>query len=193
MQAMVETLLMLARAEAGQLSLKLKSIDSADLLDDCWALFSPRAEARHLTLQWQPSVPIPIETDPEKLRIIFHNIFDNAVSYADEAGTVKVSANVTEGKFHVEVANTGSRVSPEQSSRLFDRFWRGDQARAGVGLHCGLGLSLCERLARLLKGEIKVQTTEGGWFTVRLTLPATPTESTTTFRDIPASIPATSA
>ncbi len=172
MQAMVETLLMLARAEAGQLSLKLQTTDAADLLDDSWALFSPRAEARRLNLQWQVRGPIPIETDPEKLRIILHNLFDNALSYADEAGTIRVSAQIAGDNFRLEVANTGSRVTAEQSTHLFDRFWRGDQARASVGVHCGLGLSLCQRLSKLLKGEIEIQTTEAAWFTARLTLPA---------------------
>jgi two-component system, OmpR family, heavy metal sensor histidine kinase CusS len=186
MQAMVETLLMLARAEAGQLSLKLQSVDAADLLDDCWALFSPGAESRRLNIQWQTAGPILIENDPEKLRIIFQNLFDNAVSYADEAGTLRVSANIIAGEFRLEVANTGSRVGPEQMSHLFERFWRGDQARANVGIHCGLGLSLCQRLTRLLRGNIEIQTTERGWFTVRITLPTGRAESPTVSDKVPA-------
>lgn len=172
MQALVESLLLLARAEAGQLPLKLQSTDAADLLDDCWALFSPRAEARRQKVQWHADGPIPIETDPEKLRIVLHNLFDNAVSYADDAGSIRVAAELRGDEFRVEVANTGSRVGAEQMKHLFERFWRGDKARAEVGVHCGLGLSLCQRLARLLKGRIEVQTTEHGWFTVRLTLSA---------------------
>jgi two-component system heavy metal sensor histidine kinase CusS len=172
MQAMVEALLMLARAEAGQLSLKLQSTDAADLIDDCWALFNPSAEARGLRARWQINGPVPIETDPEKLRIILHNLFDNAVSYADDAGEVRITAGLREDEFRLEVANTGSRVTTGDAGHLFDRFWRGDQARADVGVHCGLGLSLCQRLARLLKGRIDIQTVENGWFTVRLTLPA---------------------
>jgi two-component system sensor histidine kinase QseC len=186
MQAMVETLLMLARAEAGQLSLKLQATDAAVLLEDCWALFSPRADARRLNVLWQVAGPIPIETDPEKLRIILHNLFDNAVSYADEAGTLRVSATLAADEFQVAVANTGSRVAAQQSHHLFERFWRGDQARANVGIHCGLGLSLCQRLSRLLKGEIEVQTTERGWFTVRLTLPAGRVEEPAVSDEIPA-------
>ncbi len=185
MQAMVETLLMLARAEAGQLSLKLQSTDAADLLEDCWALFSPRAEARRLNVLWQAAGPIPIETDPEKLRIILRNLFDNAVSYADEAGTLRVSATLAANEFQVAVANTASRVAAEQSHHLFERFWRGDQARADVGIHCGLGLSLCQRLSRLLKGEIEVQTAERGWFTVRLTLPTGRVEEKRTILQAP--------
>jgi two-component system, OmpR family, heavy metal sensor histidine kinase CusS len=186
MQAMVETLLMLARAEAGQLSLKLQSTDAADLMDDCWALFSPRAEQRCLNIQWQVAGPIPIETDPEKLRIILHNLFDNAVSYANESGTIRISAKVTGDKFHLDVANTGNRISPEQFTHLFDRFWRGDQARASVGVHCGLGLSLCQRLCKLLKGEIEIQTTEGDWFIARLKLPVGPVQHTIAPQEFPA-------
>ncbi|MGD0462759.1 MAG: ATP-binding protein [Tepidisphaeraceae bacterium] len=185
MQAMVEMLLLLARAEAGQLSLKLQSTDAADLIDDCWALFSGRAEARRLNVQWQAVGPIPIETDPEKLRIILHNLFDNAVSYADEAGALRVSATLSADVFRVEVANTASRLGPEQSSHFFDRFWRGDQARTDVGIHCGLGLPLCQRLSRLLKGEIEIQTTERGWFIARLTLPAGRLEEPAASDEIP--------
>jgi two-component system sensor histidine kinase QseC len=172
MQAMVETLLILARADAGQLSLTLKTTDFADLLEDCWALFLPRAQARGLEVQWQAPAPILVETDPEKLRIVLHNIFDNVVSYGDDRGTVRVIAEVKQDRVLVEIANTGSLIAPEKTGQLFDRFWRGDEARAQTGVHCGLGLSLCQRLSRLLKGVIEIESTPGNWFIVRLSLPA---------------------
>jgi two-component system heavy metal sensor histidine kinase CusS len=173
MQAMVETLLILARADAGQLSLTLKTTDFADFLEDCWALFLPRAQARGLNLQWQVPASIFVETDPEKLRIILHNIFDNAVSYADNGGTIRVAAEGKQDRLLVEIANTGSLIPPDKTAQLFDRFWRGDQARSQTGVHCGLGLSLCQRLSRLLKGQIEIQSTPQNWFIVRLWLPAT--------------------
>ncbi|MGD0770831.1 MAG: ATP-binding protein [Tepidisphaeraceae bacterium] len=172
MQAMVETLLVLARADAGQLSLKLQNTDAADLLDVCWALFAPRAQARGLQLQWQVPGPIFIETDPERLLIILQNLFDNAVSYANDAGTLRVTARLDSDRLLIEVANTGSLIPPGDADQLFERFWRGDQARADTGVHCGLGLSLCQRLSRLLNGHIQVQTAQRDWFIVRLTLPA---------------------
>jgi two-component system, OmpR family, heavy metal sensor histidine kinase CusS len=172
MQAMVESLLLLARAEAGQLSLKLEATDAADLIEGCWAFFAHRAEVRKLNLQWRAESPIPIDTDADKLRVIFNNLFDNAVSYAEDAGSLRVTAELRGGEFHAEVANTGSRVSADQTPHLFERFWRGDKARADAGVHCGLGLSLCQRLVRLLSGRLEVQTAAGGWFIVRLTLPA---------------------
>jgi len=176
MQGMIEALLMMARADAGQLAVKLQSVDAADLIDDCWAMFVHQADARGLVVHINVQRPALLETDPEKIRIILHNLFDNAVAYANDAGTVRISADVSEGRFHLEVANTGSRISPEEVQRVFDRFWRGDESRANTGVHCGLGLSLCQRLARLLNGEIEIHSEKMDWFTVRLTLPVgTPT------------------
>lgn len=172
MQSMVETLLILTRADAGLLSLDRKKVDFADLLDDCWAMFSPRAQGRALNLQWRVASPILIETDPEKLRIILHNIFDNSVSYTPGGGTVRVDAEMKGDRLRVEIANTAPQIPADQASHLFDRFWRGDQARAETGVHCGLGLSLCQRLSRLLEGQIDVESTAENWFIVRLSLPA---------------------
>jgi signal transduction histidine kinase len=172
MQAMVETLLILTRADSGQLSFTLKSIDFSDLIDDCWALFLRRAEARRLSVEWSVPSAVFVETDPEKLRIILHNIFDNAVSYADDGGKLKVAAEVKNDRLVIEIGNSGSRISPDKIRQLFDRFWRGDQSRTDTGLHCGLGLSLCQRLARLLNAQINIESTAGNWFIVRLSLPA---------------------
>lgn len=172
MQAMVETLLILARTDAGQLLLALKTTDFADLLNECWALFQPRAQGRGLNMQWQAPAPIFIETDPEKSRIVLRNIFDNAVSYADNGGTIRVTTEMKQDRLLIEIANTGSRIAPDKTAQLFDRFWRGDQARTQTGVHCGLGLSLCQRLMPLLKGQIEIQSTPEHWFIVRLWLPA---------------------
>jgi two-component system heavy metal sensor histidine kinase CusS len=173
MKDMVEALLVLTRADAGQLSLKTKKIDAADLLEDTWALFVARAQERNLSVEWKVSGPIFIETDPEKLLIIFQNLFDNSICYANPSGAVRISASMTPQRLLIEVANTGNRVPREKAGQLFQRFWRGDQARADTGSHCGLGLSLCQRLTRFLQGAIEIEIQDPEWFVVRLTLPAT--------------------
>ena len=179
---MVETLLILARADAGQLSLTLKN---TDFRRSARRLLGPVSSSRpgpRPDLQWQISAPIFIETDPEKLRIVLHNIFDNAVSYADDRGAIRVAAELKQDRLLIEIANSGSVIPPDKTSQLFDRFWRGDQARTQTGVHCGLGLSLCQRLARLLNGKIEIQSTARNWFIVRFFLPASPTDSSRSVR-----------
>jgi two-component system heavy metal sensor histidine kinase CusS len=166
MQEMVESLLLLARADSGQLAAVQRTIDLSLLLSECWAVCQPRAEQRGLRVGWEVPSPCMIESDPDKLRIIFHNLFDNAVCHADENGTIRVVVDAEA----VEISNSGSRVGSDELPHLFDRFWRGDQSRTDTGLHCGLGLSLCRRLMELLGGQISVQAQRGGNFVVRCSI-----------------------
>ena len=101
---------------------------------------------------------------------MFSNLFDNAVSYVPDHGTVTISTDGAGAQISVGVANTGSTLASEQVAQVFDRFWRGDRSRA-IGLHCGLGLSLCQRIITLLGGTIAATSSVGGTFAVAVTLP----------------------
>ncbi len=176
MQAMVENLLMLCRADAGHLAVKRQRVDVGAMLRDLWSMFEHRAEARRLDVQWQLVDRSAAEADPPKLQIVIQNLFDNAVSYANERGRIRISTARREKLLLVEIVNSGSAVAASDTVHVFDRFWRGDVSRSQTGVHCGLGLSLTQRLVRLLGGEITVETTAGGDFAVRLTLPASAVE-----------------
>jgi two-component system, OmpR family, heavy metal sensor histidine kinase CusS len=169
MQTMIENLLLLARAEAGQLPLVFGAFDLSFLLGECWALFEPRSRERQLAVTWSVDRPCPIRTDRGKLQIVLNNLLDNAVSYADQNGFVTIEAHGIDDTITVHIANTGSRVAPEQAAQLTQRFWRGDQSRTG-GEHCGLGLSLCQRLVEILGGRMTIETADDGWFRVTLHL-----------------------
>jgi two-component system, OmpR family, heavy metal sensor histidine kinase CusS len=169
MQAMVESLLLLARADGGQLAAVRKRVDLSQLLSECWADCQMRAEQRGLRIDWEVPSGCIVESDPDKLRIIFQNLFDNAVSYVDDGGMIRVVVDAEA----VEISNSGSKIGSEELPHLFERFWRGDQARTDTGVHCGLGLSLCRRLMELLGGQIGVNAVQGGSFVVRCTIPGT--------------------
>ena len=186
MQAMVEHLLMIARADAGQLALVRRPVAIAAVLTESWSSFAQRAQDRGLTVRWDGAAgpgegPGEVETDPDKLRIVLHNLFDNAVCYTDEGGAIRIAATVaaagsshtsdTPHSLSIEIANTGSRVRPEDVPHLFERFWRGDASRSETGVHCGLGLALSQRLVSLLGGEIAAESSAGGEFLVRVSLP----------------------
>ncbi len=169
MQAMVESLLMLARSDAGQLVVDRQRVDLVPLVDDCWALFRIRAESRGLVVKLNMPDRCEVDTDPGKLRIVLNNLFDNAVSYTDEHGTIELNVKPeSSDRATIEVTNTGSQIKPADLPRLFDRFYRGDQSRTDTGVHCGLGLSLCQRLTRLIGGKIDVDLSRPGEFKVIL-------------------------
>ena len=169
MHAMVENLLAMARCEAGQLEVARESVRVDEVLQECWSQIEGLAAQRELRLQWQVAQPCPLETDRGKLRLILLNILRNAVSYASTRGYVRVQCRPEEdGRVVLSVSNSGSQLSEEQAGHVFERFWRGDASRSATGVHCGLGLALCERLTVLLAGSISVHSDEGGEFTVAL-------------------------
>ncbi|MCK4659207.1 MAG: sensor histidine kinase N-terminal domain-containing protein [Phycisphaerae bacterium] len=173
MQQMVENLLELARADAGQLEVASDAVDLVALLKDCWMPFAHRAAERRLEVTWQLPESCPVTTDHTKVCLILSNIFDNATTYVDTGGQVTIALHSEHSRSNLRVANTGSRVAELDASRVFDRFWRGDAARTAKGnsRRYGLGLPLCQKLVTLLGGSISVLTTSGGTFVVSVALP----------------------
>jgi len=169
LQALIENLLMLARADAGQLPVRRQKADLYHLVQECWIPLLPRIEAKKLHVESNCTGDANVEIDPDKTRIILRNLLDNAVSHVNETGRIRWSIARVENRIQITVTNTGSQISPTETSRIFDRFWRGDQARTDTGTHCGLGLSLCQRLVALLNGQISVNSTVGGEFSVTVT------------------------
>jgi two-component system sensor histidine kinase QseC len=167
MHAMVDNLLMLARAESKQLVVQRESMDLAELCREAWSLFQARADERKLRVEWRAPEDCIVESDQEKIRLLLNNFFDNAVSYTDMGGQIIITIQRTP-KARLEVSNSGSRLAGGDASHVFERFWRGDRARTG-GTHCGLGLTLCKNIADALGGKISAKS-DGGIFSVSFEL-----------------------
>ncbi len=158
MQSLVENLLLLARAEGGQLTLRTAEADLAPLTRECWKLFDSRARQRGLHIILNLPDQCPVVGDPALLRIVLNNLLDNAVGYANDGGRITISLVTTAAAVGVCVANTGSELTAEDVGHVFERFWRKESARSETGLHAGLGLSLCQRLMALQGGRMLVET-----------------------------------
>ena len=172
MHSMVDTLLALARTENGGMTVVPTSFSFADLIDESWQPFAHRAATKHISVERTGTPESRLVTDRDKLRIVLHNLFDNAVSYCNDGGVVRIEALGSNGTVRMGVANTGSRLSPDQAGQVFERFWRGDVSRTGTGSHSGLGLSITRQLLTLLGGTIAVESTEAGEFRATISLPA---------------------
>lgn len=112
-----------------------------------------------------------IVADPEALHIAFYNIVENAIRYTPAGQTVNVRAALQpEGMLCVEISDTGTGIEAEHLPRIFDAFYRVDQARSTPGL--GLGLTIARRAVELHGGEIRVVSAPGAGTTVTVLLPA---------------------
>lgn len=172
MQSVVSNLLMLARLDAQQISLQTERIQLHELVNSCWACLTERAQQPKIAFENRIPIEMTCESDPKHLSMVFSNLLDNAVEYADEGGRVWITARRTDDSLEIAVSNTGCQLTAEQVSRVFDCFWRGDAARSDTGAHCGLGLALVQRLVSALGGNAIAERQPDGIFTVRVIVPA---------------------
>lgn len=151
LESRVTTLLQLARAEQGHVSLKIERIDLVEACESALRPFRHRASERALRLQAMlPEAPLYFETDSVLFHAILGNLLDNAVTYApaDSDVFLRLFGRAPEG-FQIEVQNTAPELVGISMERLFDRFWRQDPART-ESHHAGLGLSLVRSYTHLL-------------------------------------------
>lgn len=171
MQSLVEVLLEMARTSRTDDAVEFASTSVQDLLDASWRPFVTTAERRNLALTQDVIAGTAVRTDLPLFRRVLQNLFENAVSYAQEGTPIEVNARETgEGSLTLSVGNRVGEVPEDLAERAFDAFWRADTARSSTGRHAGLGLALCRRIVDTLGGTIDATCREGR-FTVTLSLP----------------------
>lgn len=160
MQAIVTSLLALARAEQQQLVAQTVPVSLAELAQETWQSHSPSAAQRGVSIAWNLS-PVTAAVDPVLLRSILSNLFENAADYATPGSTIEVSLQQVGGQASLRVANAVENLSADDVAKLFDRFWRKEEARSG-GRHFGLGLSLARMFAQAMGWALTVELTASG-------------------------------
>jgi PAS domain S-box-containing protein len=169
---LINKLLSFSRIEAGKEEVSLESVDLAELARDAVALVEPQAARQGLELRIMiPDIAIEVETDPGKVRQILLNLLSNAVKFT-EAGEVEFRMLVEAEAVSFLVRDTGPGIPAEEQQRIFEAFTQGDGTRTRKKGGTGLGLSVSRELARLLGGEIGLESepSAGSSFTVRLPL-----------------------
>jgi len=174
MQGMVDNLLTMARLDAGQKqSQGICIVNLEEALGQVWASLDDQALQKGLLVDWEPTPGVSALAEPHGLLIILRNLLANAVDYADQGGHLWVSTRQREERVEISIANTASRLSPQDIDRVFERFWRGDQSRSGDQAHAGLGLALSRQLAEAMHGCLEASCDAQGRFLITLSLPGT--------------------
>jgi heavy metal sensor kinase len=166
---MINTMLMISKAEAGLDRIAREEFDLAILARKACELFRPTAEDKGLALVCEGLAGAPFVGDMRMVQRMVANLLDNAIKYTPSGGKVRVSVSEADGqKIRLSVEDTGIGIAPEDLSRVFERFYRCDQSRSLPGI--GLGLSLARAVARSHGGEITISSTlhKGSTFTVTL-------------------------
>ena len=179
--ALINDVLEMSKIEAGRETVALGDVDLYGLLFDLEAMFRLRTDRKGLSLVVARGREVPrfVTTDERKLRQILVNLVGNAVKFT-KAGSVSLraaSAPAGDGfLLRFEIRDTGPGIREEDLPRLFQHF---EQTRAGeeAGSGTGLGLAISRGFARLLGGDIAVESRPGEGTAFTVEIPATPARS----------------
>ena len=164
---MVEGLLQVARLQSGATDLASERVEPSLLLATARAALEPQAQEAGVSFIFEPNDLPAVRGDPDRLTQLFLNVLDNAVKHSPRGGKIVVHGARVDGQAVVTVRDAGSGLPQGAESRLFRRFYRGDNAqRDGAGL----GLAIAQAIAEAHGGAITARNVEGGGaeFTVRL-------------------------
>jgi heavy metal sensor kinase len=167
MRRLTESLLALARLDAGQEPMRRLPVDLASLVRECAEMVQPLAADRGvaLTVEAQPGECLG---DSDRLAQVVTNLITNAIQYNRPSGEVRVTAARDNAEAVITVRDTGVGIPAEDRPRVFERFYRSDKSRTAGG-H-GLGLAICQAIITAHGGSIAVasEVGVGTTFTIRL-------------------------
>ncbi|MFT3822199.1 MAG: response regulator [Rubrivivax sp.] len=178
--AVLNDILDMSQLEAGRLQLSAGPVTLRHLLQDVESLMRPQAHARQLALHVDadPAVPERARLDATRVKQVLFNLLSNAIKFS-QRGTVELALRLqhdAEGgqRLLFAVTDTGPGMDGETVARLFERFERGPQGRAGAPRGSGLGLEISRSLARLMGGDLEVSSQPGRGSRFSFSLPLEP-------------------
>jgi signal transduction histidine kinase len=169
--ALINSILDLSKIEAGRIEVHPGHVGLAPVLEQCVRTVEPlvKADTVRLVKEFDQTLS-EIYVDEEKLRQIIINLLSNAAKFT-ERGSIRLQAHAANGSVAIAVADTGTGIPADKLSLIFEEFEQADASSTRVHDGTGLGLAIARRLARLMGGDIAVESTLGSGSTFTLTLP----------------------
>jgi signal transduction histidine kinase len=172
LNSLVEDLFELARIDAGVLVLELRETPLPAVVESC--LRGMEAEARTRGVRLESRIPgsVPaVRCAPEQVERVLLNLLTNALRHTPSDGSVAVVVEPDGDHVQVSVEDTGEGLTPAAGQRMFERFWRRDEARVSGNGGAGLGLAIAQGLVEAQGGRIWAENRPGGGARISFTLP----------------------
>jgi heavy metal sensor kinase len=169
---LVESLLILTRADSGKVQLAPETLDLGGLAGHVIDQLRVLADEKQQELTLRAPIRVHATGDAALIRLALMNLIHNAIKYTPNGGTITVEVNATGGRTMIEVRDTGPGIPPAHRDRIFDRFYRVDTGRSREEGGVGLGLAIARWAVEANGGHIELASdvTDGSLF--RVVLPA---------------------
>jgi len=169
---LVDDLLFIARADAGEPRLKVRPVSVGSLLEPVCADFAATADQKEVRIEQQfTNVQATVMGDAARLRQVFAILLDNALRYSEKGGSIIISLEKIKSEIIVRVSDNGIGISAEEAKQAFQRFFRGTKA-LDHAIGTGLGLPVAKAIVEAHKGTIVLDGEPGVGAVVTVTLPA---------------------
>lgn len=179
LMTLINDVLDLAKIESGKMEIHAAEFALGDLVERQVSTLMPLAEKRQIALTWSVDTGIPtLFQDPGKMQQILTNLISNAIKFTPEGGRVRISAVEVSDRCEIMIEDNGIGIPLDEQERIFEKFRQGrgvpgqKDALTRKYEGTGLGLSIVKELARLLGGEVVLESEfgKGSKFTVQLPL-----------------------
>lgn len=158
LRQLIDALLILSRADAGETELQLETVDLAVLVRETVDFLSVLAEEKQQTITITARGKTYVKIDRASIRQAITNLLDNAIKYAPAGSNISITADITGQKeAFIEIADNGAGIPEDDLSRIFDRFYRVDKGRSRERGGAGLGLAIAKWAVEINGGRIEVK------------------------------------
>jgi len=162
---LVNDLLDISRIESGKVELTMQALDMGEVIAEVAETLKGRIDEEHKPMTIRAEAPRDLPAvwgDRKRVTQIIMNLADNAFNYSHAEGTIILRAQVADEAVQVFVSDSGVGIAPEDQPRLFDRFYRGEDALVLATAGTGLGLPIARQLAEMHRGRLWLVSSEAG-------------------------------
>ncbi len=168
---LVNDLLDIARIESGKIGMSIKHASLTEIVKSIADLFFPQTEENHIHLNTEiPDDPMMVWMDPSQISRVFINLIGNAMKFTPRDGTIIIRIKPDVNYINVEIADSGIGISQDDIPRLFDEFYRVENAINAEKKGTGLGLPLVKKIVEAHKGTIWITSEVGKGTTFHFSL-----------------------
>ncbi len=172
LRVLIDNFLDLITIDVEGLKMETATVSIGRIIESLVSSMTPELKKTEIRISKRlPSSLRPLRGDESSLHQLFSNLLSNAIKFTSAGGSVEIRASASDQHITVEVADTGTGISPEDMPHIFDRFYQADSSSTRVHRGAGLGLAICKEIVEAHKGRIEVESEPRSGSVFRVILP----------------------
>lgn len=173
LERLVDDLFQLSMSDIGALTYRKKNLDLVDLIEESLGSFIKKFSDKKISvaIELPEKGKVIVFGDPDRLKQLFENLFNNSFRYTDQGGQLKIEMELSDTTVKILIEDSEPGVLPDEITKLFDRLYRVESSRNRALGGTGLGLAICRNIVEAHEGTITALTSKLGGIMIKIVLP----------------------